>query len=93
MFGAYIIWLTFFGEFANNDGYLFLAEIFTPCQIITVAATSATIPSLVNMLERVVFFGTLIFICAVSPSVKWYLQHHKEIIVGPWDIAHIVVEE
>ena len=91
MFGA--IWLTFFGKFANNDDSLFLAEIFTPCQMITVAATSATIPLLVNMLERIVVFGTLIFICAVSPSVKWYLQHHKEIIVGPWDIAHIVVEE
>ena len=67
--------------------------MFTPCQIITVAAISATIPSLVNMLERIVFFGTLIFLCAVSPLVKWYLQYHKEIIVGPWDIAHIVVEE
>ena len=70
-----------------------MSEMFTPCQIITIAAASATIPSLSNTLERTVFFGTLGFICAVSPLAKWSLQHHKEIIVGPWDIAHIVVEE
>lgn len=69
------------------------SKMFTPCQIITIAAASATIPSLSNTLERTVFFGTLGFICAVSPLAKWSLQHHKEIIVGPWDIAHIVVEE
>lgn len=67
--------------------------MFTPCQVITAAATSATIPLLANTLERIVFLSTLIFICAISPLAKWYLQHHKEIIVGPWDIAHIVVEE
>uniref|UniRef100_A0A7S0AGE4 Uncharacterized protein n=1 Tax=Minutocellus polymorphus TaxID=265543 RepID=A0A7S0AGE4_9STRA len=69
------------------------SKVFTLCQIITIAATSATIPSLSNMLERIVFFGTLGFICAVSPLAKWSLQHRKEIIVGPWDIVHIVVEE
>mmetsp|Transcript_6680 Transcript_6680/g.14610 ORF Transcript_6680/g.14610 Transcript_6680/m.14610 type:complete len:231 (+) Transcript_6680:468-1160(+) len=67
--------------------------LLSPCQVITTATSSATFPLLENALERTVFLVTLACICVVSPVVRWRLQRRKEIICGPWDIAHIIVEE
>ena len=60
--------------------------------ITTALCVSATL--LLESVEQQIEFGaTLLCICVVSPTMKWWLQQYKIIVVGPWDIAHIVVDD
>lgn len=42
-----------------------------------------------NGIERIFFQVTLVGIILIAPTLKWSLQGCKEIIGGPWEIAHI----
>jgi hypothetical protein len=42
--------------------------------------------------ERVLVAGTVLTICFIAPAWKHHLQSRKVIISGPWDIAHITIE-
>jgi len=61
--------------------------------ITTLGLSYSTFYLLRDGLEVQVFFGVLLFIMAVSPIWKCWLMRHKKSISGPWDIAHVVVEE
>jgi phosphatidylinositol glycan class C protein len=68
-------------------------QFISPCKIITTIAIVTTVPLLANALELFFFFSTMLFVCVVSPTSLWVLQRHKGVVVGPWDIAHIVVDD
>ena len=44
-------------------------------------------------LEVQIFFIVLLFILVVAPIWKSWLMRHKTFISGPWDIAHVVLED
>lgn len=40
-------------------------------------------------IEKTVFQITLFCILVIAPTWRWLLQSRKEIIGGPWEIAHV----
>mmetsp|Transcript_31479 Transcript_31479/g.66216 ORF Transcript_31479/g.66216 Transcript_31479/m.66216 type:complete len:373 (+) Transcript_31479:85-1203(+) len=60
----------------------------SPCFIITFALSIAAW-LLISSFERILFASMQLLIFVMSPCLQWRLQRHKQIITGPWDIAHI----
>mmetsp|Transcript_9261 Transcript_9261/g.22597 ORF Transcript_9261/g.22597 Transcript_9261/m.22597 type:complete len:405 (+) Transcript_9261:241-1455(+) len=60
----------------------------SPCFIITVALSLAAW-LILSPFEKVLFAGMQFMVFVFSPCLQWRLQRHKQIITGPWDIAHI----
>ena len=42
-----------------------------------------------NGIERIFYQTVLVCIIFIAPSLRWSLQGSKEVIGGPWEIAHI----
>ena len=65
--------------------------------ILTITSTCGLSFSTLNLLrdglEIQIFWGILFFILVAAPIWKCWLMTHKRTISGPWDIAHVVVEE
>jgi len=60
----------------------------SPCFFIT-ALLSISAWQLLSPFERIHFSFLQMIILVVSPCIQWWLQRFKQIITGPWDIAHI----
>ncbi|KAL3804318.1 hypothetical protein HJC23_011246 [Cyclotella cryptica] len=60
----------------------------SPCFIITLTL-SVSVWLITTSLEKIIFLGVQWIILILSPCIQWNLQKHKQIIMGPWDIAHV----
>mmetsp|Transcript_6673 Transcript_6673/g.13475 ORF Transcript_6673/g.13475 Transcript_6673/m.13475 type:complete len:425 (+) Transcript_6673:59-1333(+) len=60
----------------------------SPCFFVT-ALLSISAWQLLSPFERIHFSFLQMIILVVSPCIQWWLQRFKQIITGPWDIAHI----
>ncbi|KAL7484134.1 hypothetical protein ACHAW6_009771 [Cyclotella cf. meneghiniana] len=60
----------------------------SPCFIITLTL-SVSVWLITTSLEKIIFLGVQWIVLILSPCIQWNLQKHKQIITGPWDIAHI----
>ena len=57
------------------------------------AAYLALDPSPRGYGERVCYIAIQCMVCLVGPCIMYWLQHHRRIIQGPWDIAQLMVKE
>lgn len=60
----------------------------SPCFIITFTLSLAAW-LLISEFEKLLFASLQLLLFVISPCLQWRLQRHKQIITGPWDIAHI----
>jgi len=60
----------------------------SPCSIVTFTLSLAAW-LLLSSFEKVLFASLQMSVFVISPCLQWRLQRHKQIITGPWDIAHI----
>lgn len=61
----------------------------SPCSMIFLALSLAVL-LVITEFERVVFLVLQFLIMMASPTMQWWLQRYKQIITGPWDIAHVI---
>mmetsp|Transcript_33542 Transcript_33542/g.61740 ORF Transcript_33542/g.61740 Transcript_33542/m.61740 type:complete len:397 (-) Transcript_33542:4-1194(-) len=60
----------------------------SPCSIVTFTLSLAAW-LLLSSFEKILFASLQLSVFVISPGLQWRLQRHKQIITGPWDIAHI----
>jgi len=60
----------------------------SPCSIVTFTLSLAAW-LLLSSFEKFLFASLQLSVFVISPCLQWRLQRHKQIITGPWDIAHI----
>jgi len=44
-------------------------------------------------IERRIFILLFSVLCFIVPILRWWMQGYKKVISGPWDIAHVTVNE
>jgi hypothetical protein len=57
--------------------------------IVTAAIAVATVLLLEQRRQITLFVSTLVAICFVVPAWKYFLQRHKVLVRGPWDIPSV----
>jgi len=82
--------VTFFGTYptARHNLSTVSSNSATPTLIISVAVLISTL-LLIRGKEIYFFILCQLSILCIAPLWKWRLQRYKQIISGPWDIAHI----
>mmetsp|Transcript_31950 Transcript_31950/g.52743 ORF Transcript_31950/g.52743 Transcript_31950/m.52743 type:complete len:325 (+) Transcript_31950:188-1162(+) len=80
---------------ATRHGLFLKSPIKAPYVILftILMLAAATYVLLESMQEKIIFVGVLVTICWVAPAWKYHLQCYKVNIHGPWDIAHISIEQ